>query len=63
MANWTTEVVRSATEIRARGYTHGYGLPSDDNPYPVNGYDFGLWRDAHFEGQCDAIDEGIRPAP
>jgi len=59
MPTWSTEAVSGTDEIRRRGYTHGYaGLSSADNPYPLNSAEYGHWRDAHFEGQCAAIDDG-----
>lgn len=54
----------SALSIRGHGLEiGGEGMPSSLNPFLDGTSQHRLWRDAHFEGQCAAIDAGEIPAP
>jgi len=56
--------VHGLVAVKARGREAGWtGFPSSSNPYQPDTMEHNYWRDGHFEGQCAAIDEGIRPAP
>jgi hypothetical protein len=54
--------VFNSENVKRDGWEHGYtGFPSSSNPYTELDWQYRVWRDAHFEGACAAMDAGDLP--